>query len=326
MREIFVLAEHRRGELRDITFEMLSKGRVLATKANTSLTALLFGHDIESFVEKLAGQAERVLIVDDARLKDFNAERYQKVLSKLLTERNPLLTLIGHTAFGLDLAPSLATELNIPLVTDCIDLDFENGRLTAIRKIYSDKLCARVSLRESESGYIATIRCGTFKAEEANLKSEISRVPSPLTEAIEYKKFIEYVEPPAGEVDITSYDVLVSIGRGIKDVKNLPLFEELAKGLGAALSCSRPAVDKKWVPKDRQVGISGKTVKPKLYLAIGISGAFQHIMGMKNSGLIIAINKDPKAPIFDVADYGIVDDLFKIVPALKDKIYELKST
>ena len=170
-----------------------------------------------------------------------------------------------------------------------------------------------------------TVRSGAFPVlEKEPLPGEIVSVPSPLTDEGLAKRFLQYVEAVVGEVDITQADILVSVGRGIKDAENIPIVKELADALGGALACSRPVVDKKWLPKDRQVGTSGKTVKPKVYIAIGISGAFQHVAGMKNAGTIIAVNKDPKAPIFSVARYGIVADLFKIVPVLKDKIKELK--
>ena len=324
MAELFVLTEHRQGEIRDVTFEMLTKGRELAEKTNTDLTAILLGHDVGDHAKRLADHAERVLLVDDARLENFNSEAYQRVLSYLITQRKPSLTLIGHTAFGVDLAPSLATELNLPLTTDCIDLDFEGEKLAVVRQVYGGKVNVKAWLRKSES-YIVTVRPATFEAQEIKpLGGEIVEIASPLSEDIEYKRFVEYVQPPAGEVDITAADILVGVGRGIKDADNMPMVEELADALGGVLGCSRPIVDKEWLPKDRQVGTSGKTVKPKLYIAIGISGAFQHVTGMKSSDLIIAINKDPKAPIFRVADYGVVEDLFKVVPLLKSKIYELK--
>jgi electron transfer flavoprotein alpha subunit len=326
MKEIFVLAEHRRGELRDVTFEMLTKGRELSKKTNMDLTAVLLGHNVKEFAKKLADQVKRVLVVNDARLENFNAEAYQKVLSHLISERKPSLTLIGHTAFGIDLAPSLATELNIPLATDCIDIDFEGEKLVVVRQVYGGKVNVKASLRTSES-YIVTLRPATFEAQEIEpLGGETIEIPCPLKEDIPYKRFIEYFEPPAGEVDISAADILVSVGRGIKDAENMPLVEKLAKALGGVVACSRPIVDKGWLPSDRQVGTSGKTVKPKLYLAVGISGAFQHVSGMKNSDLIIAINKDPKAPIFRAADYGVVEDLFKVVPALTDKILEVKKS
>jgi len=326
MKEFFVLAEHRRGELRDVTFEMLTKGRELSQKTNMDLTAVLLGHNVKEFAKRLADHAKRVLIVDDARLENFNAEAYQKVLSHLISERKPSLTLIGHTSFGIDLAPSLATELNVPLATDCIDVDFDGEKPIVVRQVYGGKVNVKASLRTSES-YIVTLRPATFEAQEVEpLGGETIEVPSPLKEDIPYKRFIEYFEPPAGEVDITAADILVSVGRGIKDTENMSIVEKLAEALGGVLACSRPIVDKGWLPSDRQVGTSGKTVKPKLYIAVGISGAFQHVSGMKNSDLIIAINKDPKAPIFRAADYGVVEDLFKVVPTLTDRVLEEKTS
>ena len=326
MKELFVLAEHRRGELRDVTFEMLTKGRELSQKINVDLTAVLLGHNVKEFAKSLADQAKRVLIVDDARLENFNAEAYQRVLSHLISERKPKLTLIGHTAYGVDLAPSLAVGLNVPLATDCVDVDFEEEKLVVVRQVYGGKVNVKASLRRSES-YLVTLRPATFEAQLVEpLGGEIIEVPSPLKEDIPYKRFIEYFEPPAGEVDITTADVLVAVGRGIKDAENMPIVEKLAEALGGVVACSRPIVDKGWLPSDRQVGASGKTVKPRLYVAVGISGQFQHVSGMKNSDLIIAINKDPKAPIFRTADYGVVEDLFKVVPTLTDRILEEKKS
>ncbi|RLI43198.1 electron transfer flavoprotein subunit alpha/FixB family protein [Candidatus Bathyarchaeota archaeon] len=324
MREIFVLTEHRRGQIRDVTFEMLTKGRELAEETNTELTAVLLGKDVKEYTKTLSEYANRVLVVEDTKLENFNSEAYQKVLANLINEHKPLLTMMGHTSYGVELAPSLATALNIPLATDCIDLTFEKETFFVTRQMYGGKVNVRAVVRKSES-YIATVRPATFQPQKPeSMNGEIKEIASPLTEEITEKRFIEYVLPPPGGVDITAADVLVGIGRGIKDEKNLPMMEELAKALGGALACSRPIIDKGWLPSDRQVGTSGKTVKPKLYLAVGISGAFQHVLGMKNSDLIIAINKDPNAPIFSFADYGVVDDLFKIVPQLKEKIYELK--
>ncbi|UCC33630.1 MAG: electron transfer flavoprotein subunit alpha/FixB family protein [Candidatus Bathyarchaeota archaeon] len=324
MTELFVLAEHRQGEIRDVTFELLTKGKELAKKTSTDLTAIVLGHNAGNHAKRLADHAKRVLVIEDPRLENFNSEAYQMVLSQLISQRKPSLTLMGHTAFGVDLAPSLATELNLPLATDCVDLDFEGETLTVIRQVYGGKVNVKARVRKSE-GYIVTIRPATFETEEGTpLGGKIVTIESPLSEDIEYKRFIEYVQPPAGEVDITAADSLIGIGRGIKDADNMPMMEELAATLGGVLVCSRPIVDKEWLPADRQVGTSGKTVKPKLYIAVGISGAFQHLTGMKNSDLIIAINKDPKAPIFRVADYGVVEDLFKIVPSLKSKISEAR--
>ncbi len=326
MGDIFVLAEHRMGEIRDVTFEMLSKGWELAEEAGGTLTAVLLGHGVDGFAKKLSDYAQRVLVVEDPLLENFNAELYQMVLSHLMREYKPSLTMIGHTGFGVDLAPALAVELGVPLATDCIDLCFRDGSLVVVRQMYGGKVNAEAVLRPSES-YIVTVRPASFEAREAGAAGgEIVRVDSPLKGEVDYKRFVRYVEPPKGEVDITAADIIVSVGRGIKDEKNIPIVEELAKALGGVLACSRPIVDKGWLPKDRQVGSSGKTVRPKVYIAVGISGAFQHVVGMKDSELVIAINKDPKAPIFSFADYGIVDDLFKVVPELTKKIQELKAS
>jgi electron transfer flavoprotein alpha subunit len=192
--------------------------------------------------------------------------------------------------------------------------------------MYGGKVNVKAKVRKAE-GYLATVRQAAFAAQKPStpLDGQIIETPSPLTEEITVKRFIGYVLPPPGGVDITAAEKLVGIGRGIKDIANMPVIEEFAKTLGAVLACSRPVVDKGWLPNDRQVGSSGKTVKPKLYVAVGISGAFQHVLGMKNSDLIIAINKDPNAPIFSFSDYGIVEDLFKIVPSLRNKINELRT-
>jgi electron transfer flavoprotein alpha subunit len=325
MAELLVLAEHRMGELRDVTLELLSKGRVLADENGLDLTVVLFGHGIVGYADELSGYADNVLVIDHSDYADFNAEAYQQALSWLIGERKPKLTLMGHTSFGVDLAPALAVELGTPLATDCIDLSLDGSKVLVTRQVYGGKLNLEATLREADS-YIVTIRPATFEADEPiSERGEIIKLEAPAVD-VGHKRFIEYVESPPGEVDISEADILVSIGRGIKDEKNLPLIQELAAALRGEVGCSRPIVDKDWLPKDRQVGSSGKTVKPKLYLAAGISGSFQHVMGMKGAGLIVAINKDPKAPIFRIADYGVVDDLFKIVPALTQKVQELKQS
>jgi electron transfer flavoprotein alpha subunit len=319
MNEIFVLAEHRQGKIRDITYEMLGIGEGLANQRGASLTAILLGHGVKDFAEDLALRASKVLVVEDENLEYFNSILYQKVLSSLISKYNPLLTLLGHTAFGMDLAPSLSVEMDFPLVTDCIGLSIEDNRLKVLRSVYGGKVNASVSLRESK-GYIATIRPGISSPKvPGEKKAVIIMEPSPLKGAIDVKKFIEYIEAPITGEDITQAEILVSVGQGIGGPENIPIFEELAKNLGGMISCSRPVVDRNWLPKERQVGISGKTVKPKVYIAIGISGAFQHITAMQGSDTIIAINKDPKAPIFTVANYGIVDDFKNVIPILKEK-------
>ena len=326
MVEIFVLAEHRQGQIRDITYEMLTKAHEIAGKTNAETTAIILGKDVKDKAAALTEYAQKVIVIQDPKLENFNSEAYQKVLVHLIKEHKPILTMVGHTSYGIELAPRLAAALQTPLATDCIDLTIENNTLHITRQMYGGKVNANAVLAKAES-YMVTVRQAAFTAQkpEPPVNGQILEKPSPLTEEPTTKRFIEYVLPPPGGVDITEAEKLVAIGRGIKDQANMSIIEELANTLGAAVGCSRPIVDKGWLPNDRQVGSSGKTVKPKLYIAIGISGAFQHVLGMKNSDLIIAINKDPNAPIFNFSDYGIVEDLFKIVPALKNKISELKS-
>ncbi len=319
MGEIFVLVEHRQGKIRDITYEMLGAGEKIASEQGGPLVAVLLGHNVKSAAEELASRVSKVLVVEDKRLEHFNSLPYQKVLCALYSTHRPYLTLIGHTAFGMDLAPSLSAELNLPLVTDCIALSSEGARIKAVRSVYGGKVQARVSPKESQ-GYLATLRPGAFPARlPADKKGGIVIEPSPLGEALDLKRFVEYFEAPLTGEDITQAEIIVSVGQGIGGPENIPLAEEVAKNLGGVLACSRPVVDRSWLPKERQVGISGKTVKPKVYLAIGISGAFQHVTAMQGSETIIAIYKDPRAPIFGIADYGIVDDFMNILPVLKEK-------
>ena len=324
MSQVFVLAEQRQGEIRDITFEMLTIGKELAGKLGGKLTALLLGNKIKGLAKTLTEYSDEVLLIEEQRLENFNSDAYQQVLTNLIHQFKPYLTLIGHTSYGVELAPRLAVSLKLPLATDCVDLQLENQQLTVTRQVFGGKVNVDATFNKAE-GYIATVRQATFPKEEMKAQGVIKEISTPQFEEDERKRFIEYSLPPPGGVDITASDVLVGVGRGIKDESELPAIEELAKELRGVLACSRPIVDKGWLPNDRQVGSSGKTVKPKLYIALGISGAFQHILGMKESDLIIAVNKDPKAPIFSTADYGIVDDLFKIVPALKQKIGEMKA-
>ena len=324
MAEIFVLVEHRQGKVRDITYEMLGAGEKVASQRGTSSAAVLLGHRIKNIAEDLASRASKVLVVEDESLEHFNSVLYQQVLSSLIAKHQPLLTLIGHTAFGMDLAPSLAAETGLPLITDCIGLSFEESGLKTLRSIYGGKVNADVSLKESK-GYIATLRPGVFRpALPGEKKGGMVIESSPLQGAADAKRFIEYIEAPLTGEDITQAEIIVSVGQGIGGPEHIPMIEEVAKNLGGVLACSRPVVDRNWLPKERQVGVSGKTVKPKVYLAIGISGAFQHVTAMQGSETIIAINKDPRAPIFGVADYGIVDDFQNVIPILKEKTKGMK--
>jgi electron transfer flavoprotein alpha subunit len=319
--EILVLVEHRKGVLRDVSFEMLAKGRDVSDSGGLKLSVILLGSGCTGLAGELSHHADRVLVVDHPDLVEFNAEAYRKVLVGVLAERKPRLTLIGHTSCGIDLAPSLAIKSGFPLATDCIDLSLDEGSLSVTRQIYGGKLNVEGVLKEA-GGHIATIRPATFEPGEPRVEpGEVVSLEYP--EEIDLMtRFTGFLEPPTGEVDIADAEIIVSVGRGIKEEKNIPMARELAEALNGELGCSRPIVDKGWLPKERQVGSSGKTVKPKLYIASGISGSFQHVMGMKGSDLIVAVNRDPKAPIFGIADYGVVDDLFKVLPALTEKIKE----
>jgi electron transfer flavoprotein alpha subunit len=320
MGEIFVVAEHRQGELREITLEMLFKANELSQALSHTLTAIMIGAGDEAFINDLTKRADRVIAVEGEQLRNFNAELYKEILHRLMEEHRPFLTLMGHTAWGMGLAPSLSIKSGLPLATDCVDILVEDGRPMVIRQIYSGKIFSKVAFKESE-GYLVSVRPGAFppdEMEERNGELVKKEIPDDLPEA--RKQFVEFVDTGAGEIDIGQADLLVSIGRGIGEQENIEEIKELAELMGGVISCSRPVVDKNWLPKYHQVGTSGKSVKPKVYLAFGISGAFQHVAGISGAGTVIAINKDPKAPIFRVADYGVVDDLFKISEALKEKL------
>lgn len=324
MDEILVVVEHREGEIRDVTFEMLGKGRDLTERAGWKLTALLLGDGVSAMVGPLSSRADLLEVIEDPRLAVFNSDDFQQVLAPIIRERKPAVVLIGHTSYGLDLAPGLATELGLPLITEVSDVSLEAGTVVAVRPIYGGKAKARLRSRGPQT--IVTVQSRVFEpGSEMGKVGEVVHSEAHLPPGSDRKRFVEFVEAPVTDVDITQSDIIVSVGRGIGDPDKIPIVEALARAMGGVLACSRPVVDKKWLPKPRQVGISGKTVAPKLYLAVGISGAFQHLAGIKRAGMVVAINKDPNAPIFRVADYGVVADLFAVVPKLTERITSMKS-
>jgi len=323
MAGILALIEHHQGEVRDITYELLACGRSLAKSLNDMVTGVLLADKPDQLSQQLKQRAHRLLVATSPAFENFNAEVYQKALVQIVERENPRIILMGHSAFGMDLAPALATQLGIPFMTDCLTIDVEDDVLRVTRQMYDGKLNARVKLRKHPT-YLLTIRSGSFPDEETDLDAEIVTLELAIEGEPDYRKFIEYVEPVVGDVDITKSDIVVGVGRGIKEKENLALVEDFAKAIGGVVGCTRPIVDAEWLPKDRQIGSSGKTIKPKLYIAVGVSGAFQHVTGMKGAETVIAINKDPNAPIFNEADFGIVDDLFKVLPVLKEKIEEIK--
>jgi len=317
MAEILVLAEHRDGALQEITLQMLAKAADLCDAESHRLVAAVFCGAVGGMLAALEGRADEIMVCEHPRLQDFDLDAYAEVAASLIRDRRPLLTLLGHTAWSMDLAPALAIKTGYPLATDCVDLLLEGGVPKVVRQVYSGKMLARLSYRSAD-GYLATVRPGAFAvAAPAGRSAEAVYLPAPSLSPAPRRRFAGYRDASKGPVDITQADILVSVGRGIGDEENIEPARELAGLLGGALSCSRPVVDKKWLPKYHQVGTSGKSVKPKVYLALGISGAFQHMAGITAAGTVIAVNKDRKAPIFRGADYGVVADALDIVAALK---------
>ena len=320
MGELFVLVEHRDGAVRDISFEMLNKADALSKAFSHTITAVVIGGKELPFLDEVAQRADEVLLFEDEKFRHFSADTYKFILARLIEERRPFLTLMPHSPWGMNLAPALAVKINYPLATDAVDILADQDRPAVIRQIYNGKIFSKVSFQDAQ-GYLITVRPSAFPPDRAGERQgRLTRVEIPGDLLESRKQFVEFVDAAAGEVDIAQAQLLVSIGRGIGEEENVTIFEELANKMGGVLSCSRPVVDKNWLPKFRQVGTSGKSVKPKVYLALGISGAFQHVAGISGAGTVIAVNKDRKAPIFRVADYGVVDDIFNVAEALKEKL------
>jgi electron transfer flavoprotein alpha subunit len=319
MAEILVLAEHRQGEIRDITFEMLHSANRLGKENELAVTALFLGNKTTDLAKSLDGACDRILCMDAPEFDNFNADPYLEALGHVIRTRRPILTMIGHTSTGMDLAPAAATRLALPLATDCLDVRLKDGRLHVERQVYGGKLNEGLTMK-SAVGYLITLRPGSFVPEmDLNKSGTLEKVPAPPFAELRGRRFLGYLDPELEDLDIAAADILVSVGRGIGKPENMTAAQGFADAIGATLSCSRPVADKGWLPKSRQVGTSGKTVRPKVYIALGISGAFQHQAGMKNSGTIIAVNKDPKAPVFKIAHYGIVGDMFQALPVLTEK-------
>lgn len=320
MSEILVLAEHRQGVLRDVTFEMLGLARGLAREAGWTVSALVLGAEPGEPAAKLATLADRVLLVQDGELGDYDAECYLPAVQSVLARRRPALILVGHTAQGMDLAPALGARLGLPLVTDCLALRRAADGFVAVRQIYGGKLNAELTLKPAAS-VLATVRPGCFPgAPQADRSAEQEALAAPTWEGRRARRLLGYAGATAEDVDVAAADILVSVGRGVGKPENMSAVQAFADAIGATLCCSRPVADKGWLPKSRQVGTSGKVVRPKLYLAFGISGAYQHVAGMRNAETIIAVNRDPAAPIFEVAHYGIVGDMFEVLPQLQQRL------
>lgn len=319
MSTYFVIAEHLQGALTETTFETLGAARALADATGGEVVGVLLGHGVQDMAGQLAA-ADRVLVADHPALEHFTPEAYNAALEPLLQEHQPRLTLFQNTAIGMDLAAYLAARLNWPLIAYCNGLRAEDGAIVTTSQIYGGKVFAECRLPEGPG--MVTVLAGAFPA-EAGQAGDAPRVETVSVSLDGLRTRFEALhEPEAEDVDITKADVIVAVGRGIQSEDNLELAEELAQALGGVVAASRPIVDAGWLPRMRQVGKSGQKVKPKLYLALGISGAPEHVEGMKDSELIIAVNTDPNAPIFDVAHYGVVADLFDVAEALLERLEE----
>lgn len=323
MARIFAYIVHRGGVVDDSAVELLAAAKKIDPTA--SVTAILtgWGADLDAACDSLRGVFDEIWKIANEALAYPNAELVRQALVSVLPVSS--LLLVPHDHFGIDLSPGLSIKLNAAYVSDVIGIEAVSGEfLQLVRQEFGGQVSAHVRC-DISSGAVVNIRPGAFKAEQGETMSgPVIDKSSAVGTLTARRRYVETIVAEAGDVDITKHSVLVSIGRGIQEKENVSIAEELAEVLGAAVSCSRPVVDAKWMEKSRQVGSSGKTVKPKVYLAFGISGAFQHLAGIKGNPFLIAVNKNPKAPIFQVADIGIVDDILEFVPVLTDKAREMR--
>ena len=332
---VFVFAQQVDNELSGIALELVGKGKDLAKDLGTEVTAVLIGSGVKGLADELAAYgADKVILVDDPELKEYRTEPYAHALSSVIEKYKPEIMLVGATAIGRDLGPRVSARIHTGLTADCTQLeigDFPINPIPGKEQLHNQLLMTRPAFGGNT---IATIACPNFRPQMATVrpgvmqkapkvegtKAVIEEFNPGFTPDNKYVEILEVVKSVVDTVDIMDAKILVSGGRGVGSAENFKILDDLAEVLGATVSCSRAVVDAGWKPKDLQVGQTGKTVRPNVYFAIGISGAIQHLAGMEESDLIIAINKDETAPIFDVADYGIVGDLNKIVPALTEKL------
>lgn len=317
-RDVLVVAEQMQGRLADISFELAAKARELAAASGGRALAAVLGQGVRGLAEQM--NVDVAICVDHPALAQFSPEAYGRALASVVRERRPAIVLVGNTSVGMDVAPALAAALGWPLLAYCRDVRREGDAVVGVSQLYGGKVMAEAAA--VGEGAVVTVLAGSAPADAGRgAPGAVEEVAAGGLDGLR-TRFKALIEPEAADVDITKADVLVSVGRGIQSQDNLELATELADALGGVLSASRPIIDNGWLPKSRQVGKSGQTVKPKLYLAAGISGAPEHLEGMRDAELIVAINTDAKAPIFGVAHYGVVGDLFDILPALTEKVRE----
>ncbi len=319
---VWIIAEHRDGQIRKITYEILSEGRRLADAAGTDLTAVVLGSGLKDKVAELGHYgADKVLLAEDAGLEPYTTDAYSAVITQWVKTHEPAILLIGASVQGKDLSARLTACLDAGLAQDCTEFAVEDGNLVAVRPVYAGKAYTKLTF-ENSWPQMATARPNVMDISEPDTSksAEVVEEPFSLEDAELKTKVVEILKDESGKVDLTEADKIVSGGRGMKGPENYNILEELAELIGATVGASRSAVDAGWRPHSDQVGQTGKVVSPNLYVACGISGAIQHLAGMSTSKLIVAINKDEEAPIFQKADYGVVADLFDVVPALTEEI------
>jgi len=325
---VWIIAEHYKNEIHKVAFQLLGKGRELSNTLNVNLTLVILGDKFDDKLEEIGEYgADEVIYVKSTILKDYYSDLYVNTLTDLITEYKPEIILIGATPTGRDFAPRVAKRLNAGLTADCtgLDIELETGNLMQTRPTFGGNIMATIRTPSSRP-QMATVRPGTFKADKtAKKKVRIIKIEKEFKEKDTVTKIIKIIKRQKEKVNLEDAEIIVTGGRGVGSMQGFKIIEELANVLGAALGGSRVPVELNWLGEDRQVGQTGKTVSPKLYIACGISGAIQHLVGMQNSEIIVAINKDPLAPIFQVAHYGIVGDLHKVVPALIEELKKIKS-
>jgi electron transfer flavoprotein alpha subunit len=326
---ILVVAEQQGGAWHKMSWEALAAGQELARALGKKLAACVLGAEVATLAQALAAKKlDQVFTIEHELLKSYSPDGYTLALAQLLEQTKPDLVLFPHTYQVRDFGPKLAASLERPFVSDVIAVRAEEAQPVFVRQLFQGKMHADVK-PAGEPPFFASLQAGAFRADAVEAGASAVPVESVVVALAPEQIRMSAQEPfleAAGGVDLSAVAVIVSVGRGIKDPENLPMAEALAQALGAELGASRPICDSGWLPLDRQIGSSGQTVSPKLYVALGISGAIQHVVGMKGSGTIVAINKDAAAPIFEIADYGLVGDIFEVVPALTEAIREISKS
>ncbi len=324
---VLVILEQQGGVWHKMSWEALAAGVELARGLGRPVAAAVAGADLDSLAAELAGyRVERVLSVDHPLLAEYSPDGFTAALGQMIRARQPFLVVLPHTYQVREFAPKLAASLDRALVPDVVGCRVEGGEAVFVRQLFQGKMNADVAVA-GEPPYFVSVQAGAFRADRLERGSAPAPVEKPAIalEAAEIRtRPLERFQEAKRTVDLAAAEIIVAVGRGIKEPENIPLAEKLAQALGGELGASRPICDNGWLPMERQIGSSGQTVSPKLYVAVGISGAIQHLVGMKGSRTVVAINKDANAPIFEVADYGIVGNLFEVVPALTEEVLKAR--